>query len=96
MKLCAVSSWKIGNGGALFYEAELQLGRGTEMSLQTLEAPEPRKANFTGQDCTWAAKKRILWRSLRPIPLLLPFAMQRRMGGQKVTSYTQRTPRLDG
>lgn len=66
------------------------------MPVQILEAPEPRKANFTGQDCRWAAKKRILWRSLRPIPLLLPLAVQRRTGGQKVTSYTQRTPRLDG
>lgn len=96
MKLCAVSSGKIGDGGVWLYEAELQPGRGPEMSLQTLEAPEPMKANFTGQDCRWAAKKRILWRSLRPIPLLLPFAMQTKTGGQKVTGYTQRTPRLDG
>ena len=58
MKLCAVSSGKIGDGGAWLYEAELQPGRGPEMSLQTLEAPEPMKANFTGQDCRWAAKKR--------------------------------------
>ena len=33
MKLCAVSSWKIGNGGALRYEAELQLGRGPDRCL---------------------------------------------------------------
>lgn len=52
------------------------------MSLQTLEAPEPRKANFTGQDCRWAAKKRIIWRSLRPILLLLPLAVRAKEDGQ--------------
>lgn len=33
MKLCAVSFWKIGDGGALRYEAELQLGRGPDRCL---------------------------------------------------------------
>ena len=33
MKLCSVSSWKTGDGGALPYEAELQLGRGPDRCL---------------------------------------------------------------